>query len=219
MQNILGIVDINCNLVVRYNYDAYGNLISYSGSNIYNPIRYKGYYFDEEVDMFYCKTRFYVAKWLGWLLTGAVLVGLTALSVFTLGVAAPISGVAAGVLIGATCGAYAGAITSVLSQGINSGWSNIDSWNVFKETRVGLVIGAISGLGTGIGTSILTGGISQITSGLFDGSISSFSDVLCQFAYGALISGVTYGLGEYISNKMATSKIGGIIGTSSKIVL
>ena len=67
MQNILGLVSINCSLVVRYNYDAYGNLISYSGSNIYNPIRYKGYYFDEEVDMFYCKTRFYVPKWRRWL--------------------------------------------------------------------------------------------------------------------------------------------------------
>ena len=64
-------------------------------------------------------------------------------------------------------GAYAGAITIVSSQEINSGWSNIDSWNVFKETGVGLVSGAISGLGTGIGTSILTGGIFQITSGLF----------------------------------------------------
>ena len=35
MQNILGIVDTSGNLVVRYNYDAYGNFISYSGSNIY----------------------------------------------------------------------------------------------------------------------------------------------------------------------------------------
>lgn len=65
------------------------------------------------------------------------------------------------------CGACAGAITIVSSQEINSGWSNIDSWNVFKETGVGLVSGAISGLGTSIGTSILTGGIFQITSGLF----------------------------------------------------
>ena len=65
MQNILGLVDINGRLVVKYNCDAYGNRVSdiyYDidgnvtfSQGIYNPIRYKGYYFDYDVDMYYCK--------------------------------------------------------------------------------------------------------------------------------------------------------------------
>ena len=155
-------------------------------------------------------------EWLGWVLTGVALVGLTALTVLSLGTAAPITGVAAGVIIGATCGAYAGAITSVVSQGISNGWDNISSWEVLKQTGIGTLSGAISGLGAGIGTTVLTGGIAQVTSGLLDGSIDSFSDGLVQFALGGMLSGLTYGLGKIVSNKFAASKISSVLGNSSK---
>ena len=157
-----------------------------------------------------------VPEWLGWALTGVALVGLTALTVLSLGTAAPITGVMAGVIIGATCGAYAGAITSVVSQGIFNGWDNISSWAVLKQTGIGAFTGAISGLGAGLGTTVLTGGISQVTSGLFDGSIDSFSDGLIQFALGGMLAGMTYGLGKTVSNKLAVSKISKIIGNSNK---
>lgn len=55
---ILGIVDESGNLVVKYDYDAYGNIINQIG-NIYNPFRYKGYYYDDEIFMYYLKSRFY----------------------------------------------------------------------------------------------------------------------------------------------------------------
>ena len=65
-KNILGVIDQNGTVVAQYNYDAFGNLISKTG-NIYNPIRYKGYYYDEEIEMFYCITRYYVPKLCRWL--------------------------------------------------------------------------------------------------------------------------------------------------------
>ena len=65
-KNILGVINGNGNVVARYIYDAYGNLISSEGS-IYNPIRYKGYYFDNETGFFYCKSRYYVPKLCRWL--------------------------------------------------------------------------------------------------------------------------------------------------------
>lgn len=72
MQNILGIVDINGNLVVKYMYSAYGEINSITGSmsetiGKINPFRYKGYYFDIETNMYYCKTRYYVPEWCRWL--------------------------------------------------------------------------------------------------------------------------------------------------------
>ena len=63
-QNILGIVDENGNLVVKYAYTAYGTLKSISGSlattiGQYNPFRFKGYYYDQESELFYCNGRYY----------------------------------------------------------------------------------------------------------------------------------------------------------------
>ena len=72
VQNILGIVDTNGSLVVKYRYTAYGKITSITGSlantiGAYNPFRYKGYYYDTETKMYYCKSRYYVPEWYRWL--------------------------------------------------------------------------------------------------------------------------------------------------------
>ncbi len=72
MQNILGIIDTSGNLVVKYGYTAYGKITDISGSlaatiGACNPFRYKGYYYDTETTMYYCKTRYYVPEWCRWL--------------------------------------------------------------------------------------------------------------------------------------------------------
>ena len=72
LHNILGIVDQNGKLVVKYSYDAYGNrkgIEDTSGCNLgtRNPFRYKGYYYDDDTNMYYCKSRFYVPEWRRWL--------------------------------------------------------------------------------------------------------------------------------------------------------
>ncbi len=69
MQNILGIVDSSGNLVVKYKCDAWGNhsacnpdgRVNNSETFIgnINPFRYKGYYYDTDTDMYYCKSRYY----------------------------------------------------------------------------------------------------------------------------------------------------------------
>ncbi|MDY4937354.1 MAG: RHS repeat-associated core domain-containing protein, partial [Candidatus Onthovivens sp.] len=64
LQNILGIVDVLGNIVVKYFYNAWGTTINTqdtSSSNIgsINPFRYKGYYYDGESGLFYCNSRYY----------------------------------------------------------------------------------------------------------------------------------------------------------------
>ena len=71
-QNILGIADINGKIIVKYGYDVWGltkKLEDSSTSNIgdLNPFRFKGYYYDNESAMYYCKTRYYVPLWGRWL--------------------------------------------------------------------------------------------------------------------------------------------------------
>lgn len=43
-----------------YAYDAWGNLLSASGSMAYtNPLRYRGYYYDAETRFYYLQSRYY----------------------------------------------------------------------------------------------------------------------------------------------------------------
>ena len=65
LQNdIIGIVDSNNNIVVKYYYDAYGRMIKCndtSGINLsnINPFRYRSYYQDNETGWYYLNSRYY----------------------------------------------------------------------------------------------------------------------------------------------------------------
>ena len=66
--DVEAIYDTNGNLVVKYLYDAWGNCtISSETTNTAvanaNPIRYRGYYFDEDTGLYYCNARYYSPKW------------------------------------------------------------------------------------------------------------------------------------------------------------
>ena len=63
-KDIIGIVDSNNNIVVKYYYNAYGRIINKvdtSGINLseINPFRYCGYYQDNETGWYYLNSRFY----------------------------------------------------------------------------------------------------------------------------------------------------------------
>ena len=61
----------------RYIYDAYGNHTIIDESNniitdptnigLINPIRYRGYYYDQETNLYYCLSRYYNPVWRRWL--------------------------------------------------------------------------------------------------------------------------------------------------------
>jgi RHS repeat-associated protein len=62
--DIVGITDASGNLKVNYTYDSWGKLISIndtSDCNIgeINPIRYRGYYYDKEIQLYYLNARYY----------------------------------------------------------------------------------------------------------------------------------------------------------------
>ena len=64
--------------MVKYDYTAYGEIVEVYDNTNYelskiNPFRYKGYYYDEESKMYYCKTRYYVPEWCRWLNTDSPL--------------------------------------------------------------------------------------------------------------------------------------------------
>ena len=209
--NIISLLDSNGRIVVKYAYDAWGNvsvmdnngvIISDSGyiGNI-NPFRYRSYYYDTETKLYFLKTRYYDPevgrfispdsieyldpetinglnlyaycnnnpvsnvdpngnKWWHWLIGVLIVVASVALSVVTAGIAAPItaalgSGLLGAIVGGAVAGAIGGAITafgiSVATQGIKTGFTNIDWKQVGIQTAIGALSGAVlGGIGGGI---------------------------------------------------------------------
>ena len=69
--NIIKIKDEEGNSIVEYKYDAYGKvektIIENNNVSKYNPFIYKGYYYDEETELYYCNTRYYspeIGRWI-----------------------------------------------------------------------------------------------------------------------------------------------------------
>ena len=66
--DVIGIYNRNGEIVVSYVYDSWGKLISISGSladtlGVLNPLRYRGYYYDNETQLYYLQSRYYNPEW------------------------------------------------------------------------------------------------------------------------------------------------------------
>ena len=62
--DVVAILDDNGTAVVTYTYDAWGNILSVGGTmadtlGVYNPLRYRGYVYDEETSLYYLQSRYY----------------------------------------------------------------------------------------------------------------------------------------------------------------
>ena len=62
--DVTGIVDSNLSTVVEYSYDAWGKLLTTTGSKAdtigkLNPFLYRGYYYDAETGLYYLNSRYY----------------------------------------------------------------------------------------------------------------------------------------------------------------
>ena len=60
--DILKVVDENYNIYAEYQYDIWGNCNIISNINNIaniNPIRYRGYYYDNETNLYYLNSRYY----------------------------------------------------------------------------------------------------------------------------------------------------------------
>ena len=70
--DVMGIVDSTGTLVVNYTYDAWGKPLSITGSmastlGTLNPLRYRGYVYDQETGFYYVSSRYYdpeIGRWI-----------------------------------------------------------------------------------------------------------------------------------------------------------
>ena len=77
--DVVAIFNNSNNIVATYIYDAFGNhvVLDANGNEVskdnqshigrVNPFRYRGYYYDEETDLYYCESRYYDPKIRRWL--------------------------------------------------------------------------------------------------------------------------------------------------------
>lgn len=66
--DVVAILNSSLTRVVEYSYDAWGNIISTTGSlagtlGVANPIRYRSYYYDTETGCYYLQSRYYNPTW------------------------------------------------------------------------------------------------------------------------------------------------------------
>ena len=66
--DVLGLIDSNGTEVVKYTYDAWGKVLSTTGSlaptlGIVQPFRYRGYVYDVETGLYYLRSRYYNPGW------------------------------------------------------------------------------------------------------------------------------------------------------------
>ena len=78
--DIVGILDNSGNLVVECKYDAWGKLLSTTGSladtlGKRNPFRYRGYVYDEESELYYLKSRYYSTEYCRFLIIDSYIAG------------------------------------------------------------------------------------------------------------------------------------------------
>lgn len=61
MGDVIGITDTQGNELAQYSYDEWGNTLSTSDNDIanINPLRYRGYYYDNETSYYYLQSRYY----------------------------------------------------------------------------------------------------------------------------------------------------------------
>ena len=66
--DVVKLVDGGGTSVASYAYDAWGDILSSSGSKAeINPLRYRGYYYDTETGFYYVSSRYYdpeVGRWI-----------------------------------------------------------------------------------------------------------------------------------------------------------
>jgi len=158
--DIVAIYNQSGSKIATYNYDAWGkttvSLVSSASTtdrlvaNTYNPFRYRGYYYDTDLGMYYLGSRYYNQNWGRFLNadTSSVLsaspMGFTDKNLFAYCDNNPVARTDDGgefwhIAIGAVVGAIGGAVSSIVSQAISGEKIN------WKAVGISAAGGAVSG--------------------------------------------------------------------------
>ena len=197
--DVMRIVDASGTVMASYDYDLYGKVISAVGSlaNI-NPLRYRGYVYDQETGFYYLNSRYYdpaVGRFISadnYPTTGQ---GLNGNNMFAYCGNNPVSrqddgGEFWNIVIGAGVGAVVSGLISVASQVLeNKGIANVDWARVGVAAAAGAISGGFAATGIKVNGQMVVNGIigaasSGIDTYLKSNGTASFSEYAKNIAIG-----------------------------------
>ena len=217
--------------VATYTYsDAWGNhSVSYTNGGdstgaIYNPFRYRSYYYDSDLGMYYLQSRYYDAKICRFIsldhvsIINATPTALTDKNLFAYCDNNPVSrldksgyfwtGIVIGAIVGATAGIVGQFISDMVTSALN-GEFTISNWQTYTGAAVG---GAFGGIVLAVTkdinianfvTGAITTGVGQSLEKL---TISEYNKSWAEIGANALIDGaISFGLGKLPGIKGATA--------------
>ena len=238
LQNdIIGLIDSTGEWVVEYSYDAWGKILNISGSlaatvGQNNPLRYRGYYYDNETGLYYVSSRYYhpeLGRWISADTTDILDVqrdlydkNLYAYCDNNPVMRKDIGGtfwITVGIMaVGGIIGAAIGAVGSAVSQYAFNG--SIDLESVGVSAVSGFVSGAIAasplGLGWQIGAGAVIGGTSYVADCTINKKPVKADELIVSIGAGA-ISGFVGGPGAN-QNMVLTNTIKTSLKTTTKLL-
>ena len=190
--DIVGLMDASGNRVVEYTYDAWGKLISITGTlatslGADNPFRYRGYYYDTETGLYYLMTRYYdpeVCRFISadvYMTTGQGVLGgnMWAYCLNNPTIYIDTVGTFVNTIIGGFIGGIVGGITAACNGD-----------NFWAGVGIGAATGALAGLAADV--AIATGGVGAIAIAAVGGAIASGSNyALTEVVNGRKVDGGT----------------------------
>lgn len=223
--DVTGLVDSSGTQVVAYTYDAWGNILSTTGSmadslGYTNPLRYRGYFYDTETGLYYVSSRYYNPGIGRFINTDDVdLLGINgdfaSLNLFAYCGNNPVSRedtngecwISVGIMaVGGLIGAAISAVSSAVTQKSLTGTVNWKSVGVAAAT--GFVSGAIAASPLGLAGQVIaggvTGGLSYAADCLVNNKAMKLDEAIVSVGMGA-ISGRIGGSGA--NQKMALTSV------------
>lgn len=166
--DVIGIVDASGNSVAEYRYDAWGKILEATGTmaNI-NPIRYRGYYFDQETGLYYVSSRYYDPEICRWINADDVSnlganSDFASVNLFSYCGNNPVNRSDNGgefwhIVVGAVIGAAISTVASVISQVRTDG--SVDPVTTLIAAGSGAIGGALTASGVPVGGQIVGGAL------------------------------------------------------------
>ena len=221
--DIVGLMDESGVRVVEYIYDAWGKLISTTGTlattlGADNPFRYRGYYYDTETGLYYLTARYYdpeVCRFISadvYMSTGQGVLGgnMWAYCGNNPVNRYEVDGKCWNIVIGAVIGAITGVVSQVVSDALTtavSGELTISNWQTYVGAFVGGAVGGAILGGTGnVGLANAASGFVTTGVGLALEKATGVSDKSwAEIGVNAIADGaISYGLGKLPGLKKVT---------------
>ena len=161
--DVVSIVDIGGTEIVKYRYNAWGETVSIKGTGantigLFNPIRYRSYYFDAETGFYYLQSRYYDPEVYRFINADSLLSQGSVLgnNMFAYCLNNPVNmadttGQLPFFLVTAAIGAVAGAIIGGVVAAKNGG-------NVWAGIGIGAAAGGLAGAGLGAAAGVVLAG-------------------------------------------------------------